>query len=55
MKTFDIIYIALICVVIAVCLWAYWDKIKHLIFQFEKGVVVYGGNKKRRKRKRKTI
>ena len=68
MKTFNIIYIALWCFVAAVVLWAFFpregenvghhknlfERFKHFIFQFEKGVVYRGGNKKRRK-KRKTV
>jgi len=67
MKTFDIIYIAMWCFVGAVILWAYlapegktafysnpFERFKHFIFQYEKGVVYRGGNKKKR-RKRKTV
>ena len=65
MKPNDIIYIALICFVVAVVLWAYFpwegenvghhknlfERFKHFLFQHEKGVVYRGGNKKRRKRR----
>lgn len=58
MRTFNIIYIALLCFVGAVILWAYSND----IIKFVEGLIpikgtgtgMRGGNKKRRK-KRKTV
>ena len=57
---FDIIYVALICFVGAVFLWAYWNDIsKSMIGLFSaKGTgtgMINGGNKKRRKVRRRTV
>jgi hypothetical protein len=56
MKPDDIIYIALICFVVAVVLWAYSDDISKSMIGLIKGtgLGLNGGNKKRRKR-RKTV
>ena len=49
MQSFDIIYIALICVIVAVVLWAYWKDILHNLNM--NSVIILGGNRKHRKRK----
>jgi hypothetical protein len=54
MKTFDIIYVALICFVGAVFLWAYWEDIKDVIGNVK---LNNGGGKKKKRRKvrRRTV
>ncbi len=51
MKTFDIIYIALICFVGAVFLWAYWEDIKDVIGLRNVNNHHRGGGKMKRRRK----
>jgi ABC-type glucose/galactose transport system permease subunit len=59
MKTFDIIYITLICVIVAVVLWAYWpeDIFGKFLDMFHLPPGLKGGNKKKKKRRkrRKTV
>ena len=58
MKPDDIIYIALICFVVAVVLWAYSDKISDIFYHNVSKVVskagfAHGGSKRKKRRKRR--
>ena len=60
MRTFDVIYIAMWCFVVAIFLLVYSNNIWNFVLRFVpiKGTgtgMMNGGNKKRRKRKRKTV